>query len=243
MKTRRILAAALSALMMVLMTTTAFAATTAASPVVTVSATATLSVEPDIAYVSLGVRTENASPKVAKQENTDTMTRVLNALKKAGVDEKDIQTSSLSMYTNYSWDDKGNRKVTGYTVTNNLTITVRKLDKVGDIVDAAMNAGANQFNSVSFAVEDEEEYYVQVLAEATQKARKRANAIAKASGMTLGSPVSFSTTSTSYRPYKYYADGMLADAEMPEEGASIGSTIQSGQVTVSATITAVYNMK
>lgn len=238
---KRFLTVALSALMVVLMATTAIAATTV-TPTVTVSATATLSVEPDIAYVSLGVRTENASSKVAKQQNTAAMTKVINALKKAGVAEKDIQTSSLSMYTNYTWDKDGNRKISGYTVSNNLSITVRNLDKVGDIVDAAMNAGANQFNSVSFAVEDEEEYYVKVLAEATKKAGKRASAIAKASGMTLGAPVSFSNTSTSYNPYKYYAD--TVEEEVALEGAvSIGSTIQSGEVTISATITAVYSMK
>ena len=240
---KRILAVALSAMMVVLMAVTAIAATAAAGPVVTVSATATISVEPDIAYVSLGVRTENASSKTAKQQNTDTMNKVLNAVKKAGVAEKDVQTSSLSMYTNYTWDKDGNRKINGYTVSNNITITVRNLDKVGDIVDAAMNAGANQFNSVSFAVEDEEECYIQVLGEATKKAQKRANAIAKASGMSLGSPVSFSTTGTSYEPYRYYMDNAADMVAAEAEGASIGSTISSGQVTVTATITAVYNMK
>lgn len=240
---KRILTVALSALMVVALATTAFAAT-AAAPTVTVSATAKIAVEPDIAYVSLGVRTENASSKTAKQKNTDTMTKVLNALKKAGVDEKDIQTSSLSMYTNYSWDNNGNRKINGYTVSNTVTITVRNLDKVGDIVDAAMNAGANQFDNVSFAVEDEEAYYVKVLAEATKKAKKRAAAIASASGMTLDSAVSLSSTGASYDPYRYYADNVAAaDMEMSDEGASIGSTITSGQVTVTATINAVYNMK
>ncbi|MGI6151776.1 MAG: SIMPL domain-containing protein [Christensenellales bacterium] len=239
---KRILTVALSALMAVLLATTALAAT-AAGPTVTVSATAKISVEPDIAYVSLGVRTEHASPKTVKQQNTATMTKVLAALKKAGVDEKDIQTSNLSMYTNYTWDNNGNRKISGYTVNNTVSITVRDLDKVGDIVDAAMNAGANQFNSVSFAIEDEEEYYIQVLAEATKKAQKRASAIAKASGMTLGTPVSLSSTGASYDPYRYYADAVEAEMATADEEASIGSTITSGQVTVTATINAVYNMK
>ncbi len=240
---KRILTVVLSALMVVALATTAFAAT-AAAPTVTVSATAKIAVEPDIAYVSLGVRTENASSKTAKQQNTAAMTKVLDALKKAGVAEKDIQTSSLSMYTNYSWDNAGNRKVNGYTVSNTVSITVRDLDKVGDIVDAAMNAGANQFNNVSFAVEDEEEYYVKVLGEATKKAKKRAAAIASASGMTLGSAISLSSTGASYDPYRYYADDVAEAEDMaPAEGASIGSTITSGQVTVTATINAVYNMK
>jgi len=240
---KRILTVVLSALMVVALATTAFAAT-AAAPTVTVSATAKIAVEPDIAYVSLGVRTENASSKTAKQKNTETMTKVLDALKKAGVDEKDIQTSSLSMYTNYSWDNEGNRKVNGYTVSNTVSITVRDLDKVGDIVDAAMNAGANQFDNVSFAVEDEEAYYVKVLGEATKKAQKRAAAIASASGMTLGSAVSLSSTGTNYTPYNHNIEEAMSDDALDRgEGASIGSTITSGLVIVTATISAIYNMK
>ncbi len=240
---KRIITIVLSALLVVALATTAFAATAIEAPTVTVSATAKITVEPDIAYVSLGVRTENKSSKTAKQENTELMTKVLAALKKAGVDEKDIQTSNLSMYTNYSWDNNGNRKLTGYTVDNTVSVTVRDLDKVGDIVDAAMNAGANQFNNVSFGVEDEEDYYIQALTQATKKAKRRASAIAAASEMTLGKAVSISSDGANYNPYVYYAEDAVADEAVKVEGASIGSTINSGTVTVTATINATYGMK
>jgi len=239
---KRTLAVALSLVLALAFAPTAFAATTDGVPTVSVSASASMTVAPDIAYVSLGVQTVNKSSKTARQENTKLMTAVQTAIKNAGVADKDVQTSGLSMYANYSYDNNGNRKFTGYTVTNTLTITVRDLDKLGDIVDAAVNAGANQFNSVTFDLEDEEEYYTKVLSEATKKAQKRATAMATASGMTLGSVVSLSASDSDYSPYRYYPT-VSAVAETAADEASIGSTISTGSVTVSASVSAVYSMK
>lgn len=234
------------ALVMALMLCLPAMAATAVVPSVTVNATAKVQVDPDIAYISLGVRTENANSKTAKDENAKLMNEVLKAIYAQGIDEDDVQTSGLSLSSRYKWDDDGNRTLVGYTVNNTLKITVHDLDKVGTVVDAAINAGANQFNNVSFGLEDEEEYYVMALEAATKKAKKRAAAIAKANGSSLGGAISFTNSNVNYNSYIYYDEVVEKEADMAEGAAtanSIGATITSGQITVSATVSAVYELK
>lgn len=246
---RKLLTAVLAAVMLALCFAS-LAATAVAVPTVTVNATATLEVEPDIAYISLGVSTTEKTAEAAKKNNTTIMNRVLNAVRKENVSEKDMQTS-LSMRTNYTWDkDYTERTITGYTVDNTLTITVRDIDKVGDIVDAAMNAGANEFHNVRFDLEDDEAYFVQALSDATKMAKKRANAMVTAAGGKLGDVASMSMGNVSFNPIYDYpeedVDQGMADEALPETGSgssnSIGSTIQSGTITVSATVTVAYRV-
>ena len=242
---KRWIAVLLSAALMLAMGVSALAATAVEQPTVTVSATSQMDVEPDIAYITLGVRTENKSAPTARSENAKLMKKVTEAVKKLGIAEKDIKTSDMSLYTNYDWTD-GKRTLTGYTCNNTLKITVRDVDMVGDVVDAAMANGANQFDNVRFDLEDSEEYYLQVLEKATKKAALRAKTTANAAGMNLGTVLSLSTNNSSYTPYYAYLDN---DVEAVEEEAAtadttassgIGSTIQSGTISVSATVNATY---
>lgn len=244
MKAKRWIAALLSAAMLALTAVSATAATVVEKPTVTVAASAEVQAEPDIAYVNLGVRTENAKSDKAREENTELMNKVIAAVKKAGVDEKDVKTSNLSLYANYRWNEKDERVLTGYTCNNSLKITVRDVSKVGEVVDAAMDAGANNFNNVQFDLVDSEEYYLQAVELATKKAVRRAKGVASAAGMKLGRPASFSTTGGNYNPYYDYYDDVVEEEAVAETSlkntASIGSTIQSGTIKISATVNAVY---
>ncbi len=246
---KKLLTALLAAAMLALCFAS-LAATATVVPTVTVNATAELEVEPDIAYVSLGVSTTETTAEAAKRNNTAVMNRVLAAVKGEGVAEKDMDTS-LYMSTNYRWTDDNGRIITGYTVDNNLTITVRNVDEVGDIVDAAMNAGANEFNSVRFDLDDDEAYYLEALAAATKKAQKRASTMVMAAGGKLGAVASMSMGNVRFDPiYEYPEEDAVADTDteagMPtgsgSNSASIGSTIQAGTITVSATVTIAYRI-
>lgn len=246
---KKLLTALLAAAMLALCFAS-LAATATVVPTVTVNATAELEVEPDIAYVSLGVQTTETTAEAAKRNNTAVMNRVLAAVKGEGVAEKDMDTS-LYMSTNYRWTDDNERIITGYTVDNNLTITVRNVDEVGDIVDAAMNAGANEFNSVRFDLDDDEAYYLEALAAATKKAQKRASTMVMAAGGKLGAVASMSMGNVRFDPiYEYPEEDAVADTDteagMPtgsgSNSASIGSTIQAGTITVSATVTIAYRI-
>ena len=246
---KKLLTALLAAAMLALCFAS-LAATATVVPTVTVNATAELEVEPDIAYVSLGVSTTETTAEAAKRNNTAVMNRVLAAVKAEGVAEKDMDTS-LYMSTNYRWTDDNERIITGYTVDNSLTITVRNVDEVGDIVDAAMNAGANKFNSVRFDLDDDEAYYLEALAAATKKAQKRASTMVMAAGGKLGAVASMSMGNVRFDPiYEYPEEDAVADTDTEagmttgsgSNSASIGSTIQAGTITVSATVTIAYRI-
>ena len=245
MKAKKWIAALLTAAMVLAMGTSALAATVVEKSTVTVAASAEVEAEPDIAYVSLGVRTENKKLDKARKENTELTNKVIEAVKKQGIDDKDIKTSNLNLYSNYTWDKNNKRTLTGYTCSNTLKITVRDVKKVGDVVDAAMNAGANFFNSVQFDLADSEEYYLQAVNLATKKAMRRAQGVAAAAGMTLGKAASLSTTGGGYNPvYDYLEEDVMEEEAEADAGASvntsIGSTIQSGTIKISATVDAVF---
>lgn len=131
---KRSICVVLAMLMVCALGATAFAAATTASvkPTVSVSASAKVEVQPDVAYVSLGVTSQDASADKAKSENTEIMNKVIAAVKKAGLTEKDIKTSALNMHTQYDYSGS-TPKVTGYRVDNTVTLTVKEIDQLSKI--------------------------------------------------------------------------------------------------------------
>jgi uncharacterized protein len=154
---------------------------------ITVTGTGRVLIAPDVADLRVGVTVTRATVKEARATAADQMTRVIAALKKLGIAERDIQTSGLSLSPNYRYDNNGgNPRITGYTLSNAVAITVRDLDKIGDAVDDALAAGATTLDSVSFRVDDP--------AKAQDQARTQAMAQAKAKAQTLASGASVSIT-------------------------------------------------
>lgn len=168
-----------------------------------VSGRAAVSGSPDIAYVQLGVETRNESAQTAAAENAALITSVMDALKKMGFTEADLSTRGYNVYsyqqTNRS--DASAPPITIYVVQNNLEITVRDLDMVGEVIDAAIAAGANQVQSVRFDIENKQDMQVQALENAIKQARMKAEAMARASGVVLGGIRVITEQSTSYVPY------------------------------------------
>ncbi len=211
----------------------------------TVSARGEVSVfvDPDVATVNLGVSTTDKSAATARQKNTKAMTAVVAAVQKAGVAAKDIQTSNVSIYPTYDYQ-KSSTEVTGYQVSNTVTITVRDLTKIADVVNAALGAGANQINGVSFDLQDKDSVYDKALADATKKASKKAKVMADAAGLAVGDIVSIVESGAEGQPYY---GGMGAYVDManaaPKEAAAanLGDSIQVGQINVYASVTVTYN--
>jgi len=155
---------------------------------VSVTGEGIVSVTPDVAHISIGVENQEVSANLAQQRNSAIMNDVLAAVKAAGVDESDIQTVRFNMWPVHSWDMETNlSSVTGYTVSNNINITVRDIDMVGDVLAAASQAGANTASSVSFGLLDPAEAYNQALALAVADATEKARIIASSLGQNLGS--------------------------------------------------------
>ncbi|TXI86857.1 MAG: DUF541 domain-containing protein, partial [Cupriavidus sp.] len=109
-------------------------------------------VAPDMATINLGVQTDAPTAAEALKANGTRMNQVMAALKKAGIAERDIQTSNLNLNAQYAYEQNQPPKLTGYQASNQVTVTVRDLSKLGAAVDATVNAGANTVNGISFGL-------------------------------------------------------------------------------------------
>jgi uncharacterized protein YggE len=172
--------------------TPAFAQT--ATPSVTVMGEATVTTAPDIALIDAGVTSDGKTAKQASEANNKAMGDVLLALKGAGVDQKDFQTSQLSLQPQMSQSASGNGplKITGYRASNRVTITLRDVANVGGIIDALVGAGANDIGEISFSVSQASKLLDDARVKAVEDARRKAALYAQATGMILGSPLSIS---------------------------------------------------
>jgi uncharacterized protein YggE len=170
------------------------------SPVqtITVVGQGSARMEPDIARVSVGVETSGESISEAVAENDAKMASVLAALTEAGVEEKDIQTANYSISLDrYPEPMPRVEQATGepmaqYRVSNMANVIVRDLESVGDVLDAVVEAGANNIWGISFALEDPTAAQAEARADAIDNAAARAGALAELSGVTLGPVMSIS---------------------------------------------------
>lgn len=135
-----------------------------------------VSVKPDIAQISIGVTTEDKQLETAQQENARITQQVIDVIKSMGVTSKDIQTQVYDIQPQYDYIE-GRQVFRGYRVINILKVVVRDLEKVGVIIDAAVKAGANTVNNISFTVSDQRRYYEQALRLAIEDAQKKAFAV------------------------------------------------------------------
>ena len=161
---------------------------------ISVSGEAQISVPPDRAQIDAGVATEAKTAREASEANNSTMGKVLLALKGAGIDEKDYQTSQLSLQAQTAQNrvSGGPVQIVGYRASNRVTVRLRDVTKVAATIDALVAAGANDIGGISFGVSDASKMLDDARTRAIADARRKAEIYAKAAGVTLGSPVSIS---------------------------------------------------
>ena len=148
-----------------------------------VQAQADAQAAPDIATLSAGVVTQAADGNGAMRQNAEQMTRVLAALKSAGVAERDIQTSGVNLQPQYRYAENQPPAITGYQASNTVNVKLRDVAKMGKVLDALVASGANQINGPSFGIDDPEPLYAQARLEALKLAQARADSYAKAMGL------------------------------------------------------------
>jgi len=203
---------------------------------ISVSGTGSVNVNPDVAYISLGVSTKDVDPKAALEKNNRSIAAVISAVRDKGVAEKDIRTTDFNMYPDYSYDyGKDGEQIRGYTVSNNVSIVVRDIAAVGDVLGVAANAGANVSGGVQFGLLDNSTTYNEALVLAIENAIGKAEAIAGALGKSIGSPSSVTETVNYYSPH-YYA----ATENMSMDAAVGNVPVQTGKLTVTANVQMVY---
>jgi uncharacterized protein YggE len=149
------------------------------------SGTGRISVEPDTAELRLGVATSRPSVGMARAAAAEVMTAILAAVTGAGVDRRDIRTSTLSVLPRYEYRDGKPPELAGYDLANLVLVTVRDLAALGAVIDGALTAGATSLDSLAFRVEDPREPERAARVAAVAEARQRAEVLAEAAGVTI----------------------------------------------------------
>lgn len=183
-----------------------------------VTGQASRSVAPSYAILTLGITSENTNINAAKSNNDRIMSELVSRLSNLGIAKKDIYTSNISINPTSDYQD-GKRINTGYSVSNHVTVKIIDLNTVGKVVDAAVNAGANDINNLSFQNDPSQQLSDALTTEAIQNGRHKAEIIATALGRTLGpvKTVNISNTETSTFDQGYYRSAKLLAANLSTE--------------------------
>lgn len=217
------------------------AATTSDERVIHTQGTGTITTTPDRVEISVAVMTEHADVKAAQQENAQKMNSVMNALKNAGLTSEDMKTTGYSIYQVTKDEDRilpGGSPPQVYRVTNTLMITLKDTTKAGDIIDIAIENGANNVNYISFTLSDEKQASLraEALQEAVAQSRADADIVAAALGISVRDVKEVTIGGGYYPPTNRMYDTMTLGAGM--EKAS--TPIEAGEVTVTATVSVTY---
>lgn len=198
----------------------------------TVGASGKVTVVPDVARVYLGVTLTKPTVKEARAAAASAMTDIIAAIKGLGIADADIQTTGLNLSARYA--DGSSTKIVGYIISEQVQVTVRDLDKAGDVVDAATAKGATDVNGISFEIADPAKAQDDARAAAVTAARTSGLAMASAAHVTLGAVLSISDASA---PTPIYY-GAAAAAPM----ADVKTPVQPGTQDVSAAVTVVFEI-
>ena len=203
-----------------------------------VTGTGLVYLTPDVAYINIGVHTEQPTASEAVSANNNQTQQVVNALENSGVDAKDIRTTNFNIYPNTQYDQQtGKPGATTYIVDNTVYVTVHQLDKLGSLLDDAVQAGANSVNNIQFDVSDKSLAIKQARDQAVKDAQTQAQQLASTAGVSLGAVQTISFTNNIPQPLMDVYNRNLAAAP----AASV--PISSGQLTLTATVDITYELK
>ncbi len=217
--------------------------TGAEAPLRTLSTTGTaeVKVSPDICYMSFTVETRNISASKAYNNNNKLMNKINASIKNLSIPAKNMQSVNFSISPEYHWDKQNKKIFDGYLVSHILTVKVYNLDKVSDILDAAVKAGATRVNNVNFTVENPKKYLAKARIEAIRVCRKKAEAMAKEAGVKLAKPITISETPLQNNYQSYAQTNIRLDASYAE--AAPVTALEAGEISLSYTVYIVYEIQ
>ena len=203
-----------------------------------VNGTGTVYLTPDIAYIYIGVHTENAEIATAVESNNTQAQAVINALRDMGIAAADLQTSNFSVYSSQQYDPM-TAEYTGviYMVDKTVYVTVRDLSTLSAVLDAAIAAGANNINSIQFDVADKSAALAEARQLAMANAGELADELASLAGVEVGEVQGISYSE--YLPTPYYGYGMGGGGG----GEAASAPINPGQMQLSVTVNVTYGIK
>jgi len=208
-----------------------------------ISGSGTVYAQADIANITVGLKTEvKKTAAEATAESTTKMKAIVQSLKELGIEDKDIKTTDYSLQPVYNWLENRGQVLQGYQVYQNVSVKVRALEKIGEVIAKTTEQGANQIGNVSFTIDDEDDLKNQARELAIQKAKEKAALIAEQTGMKLGKIKGVYESADADIPVPMYTNVQL----MKESAASVSlesANIQTGQNEVKVEVTLTYEVK
>jgi len=208
---------------------------------ITVSDTGEIYTKPDLGITVFSVKTEKKTVAQAMTENTEKMNEIIGAMKDLGVEEKDLKTTAFNIYPRYDYIEnisfvQGTRVLVGYEITQSLQVKIRDLEKIGEVVQDATDAGANQVGNLSFTVDKKDEFKEQAREEAINKAKAKAKELASQLGVDLVRIIGFyeSGEALMYNDY--------ASKEAMGIGGGGAPQIETGENKISVSVNITYEI-
>jgi len=207
-----------------------------------VSGTGRVVVIPDLALLSLGVEARARTVQQARDQAATAMDQVMTVLTANGIATKDIQTQYFNIQPEYVWNDFAKRQeITGYTVTNTISVKARDMEGLGTLIDRVADAGGDlvRINNISFTTEDPEKYFAQAREAAVKDAMSKAQQFANLTGVTLGKLAYIAETGSNMPIVRDYAEAKMLTAG----GAVPPTPISPGEIDVTISVQAVFGIE
>lgn len=216
---------------------------TAEKPSITVSGHGQIALAPDTAFVTLGMETVGKSVGEAQRQNRQVMNKVVERLRGLQIEQERIQTTSFTVSPQYKPPPKRTAdapsappEIIAYIVSNNLTVEVRNLEKVGAVIEESLSAGANRFQALHWALRDEQQAKLSALKQAAVKAREKATALSESLKVKLIRLMSATEDSHLVRPLPKVTRSMMM------EGRGEETPVFAGEIQIEATVTLNYEV-
>jgi uncharacterized protein YggE len=204
---------------------------------ISVNGSGVVEVTPDIARITVGVYTENEDAQEAVASNNEQSDAMIAGLTDAGIAESDIRTTNYSIWPRNDFGPNGEIVGTTYVVDNSVQITVRDLDQIGDVLDAAVKSGANSIGGIQFDLSDREGAQQQAMVVAVDNARERAEVLAQAAGVEVGAVMTIQSYLGGGTPVPFEKSLAVADA------AGMGSVpVAPGEMQIQVDVSVVYEI-
>lgn len=199
---------------------------------ITVTGHAEANAVPDVAVLSIGVETKAETPGKALAENAERMTAVMEKLKSADIAERDLQTSQLGIWPVFA-EHRQNSEVVGYQASNQLSVTIRDIDRLGSLLDDAVADGANRVNGPTFSIADPEPLLIAAREAAVKDGIAKAERYAAAAGVKLGDVISIDESRSS----------PAVPRHMRAQAMEASTPIAAGETTIAADVTMIFAIK
>lgn len=202
----------------------------------TINADARTTRVPDIATLSTGVVTQATDANTALRQNSEQMAKVVTAIKAAGIADRDVQTTGISINPQYRYAENQPPAITGYQASNTLNVKVRDIARLGKVLDALVAVGANQVNGPNFEIDNPDEAYDEARVAAVKKAQARADLYAKTLGLRVRRVVSIHDGGDNTPPAPIPGVMRMQAMDTAE------TPVSAGESTLSASVTMVFEL-